>query len=126
VFTVALQRLDQKIISGGPMTLKRMANVLKTDAMLLQECDRFSKYGDKSLTLYAGDRAIEIPAVFCWRKTPPVRCVQGAGQKGGSSASSWGRLPNGITSFRRKTRVGRPPPRGVITIDYSTFHGGYL
>jgi hypothetical protein len=41
-FTVRLLRLDQKIVSGVPMTLKRMANVLNTDAMLLQEfCDRF-------------------------------------------------------------------------------------
>ena len=37
-----LLRLDQKIVSGVPMTLKRMANVLNTDAMLLQEfCDGF-------------------------------------------------------------------------------------
>jgi|ERR1700677_387636 hypothetical protein len=61
-FTVRLQRLDQKIVSGVPMTLKRMANVLSTDAMLLQEfCDRFSKYGDKTLTLFADGRAVEIP-----------------------------------------------------------------
>jgi hypothetical protein len=61
-FTVALLRLDQKIASGVPMTLKRMANVLNTDAMLLQEfCDRFLKYGDKSLTLFADGRAVEIP-----------------------------------------------------------------
>jgi hypothetical protein len=44
------------------MTLQRMANMLDTDAMLLQEfCDRFSKYGDKTLTLYADGRAAEIP-----------------------------------------------------------------
>jgi hypothetical protein len=61
-FATRLLRLDQKIVSGVPMTLKRMANVLDTDAMLLQEfCDRFSKYGDKTLTLYADGRAVEIP-----------------------------------------------------------------
>jgi hypothetical protein len=44
------------------MTLKRMANALNTDAMLLQEfCDRFSKYGDKTMTLFADGRAVEIP-----------------------------------------------------------------
>jgi hypothetical protein len=61
-FTVRLLRLDQKIVSGVPMTLKRMGNVLDVDAMLLQEfCDRFSKYGDKTVTLYADGRAVEIP-----------------------------------------------------------------
>ena len=44
------------------MTLKRMANVLNTDAKLFQEfCDRFSRYGDESLVLYADGRAVEIP-----------------------------------------------------------------
>jgi hypothetical protein len=40
-FAVRLLRLDQKIGSGVPMSLKRVANVLGTDAMLFQEfCDR--------------------------------------------------------------------------------------
>jgi hypothetical protein len=57
---VALLRPDQKIVSGVPMTLKRMANVLNTDAMLLQEfCDRLSKYGDK--TLFPDGAAVGIP-----------------------------------------------------------------
>jgi hypothetical protein len=48
---VRLLRLDQKIVSGVPMSLKRVAN-LNTDATLFQEfCDRFSRYGDKTLTL---------------------------------------------------------------------------
>jgi hypothetical protein len=61
-FAVRLLRLDQKIVSGVPMSLKRMANVLNTDAMLLQEfCDRFSRYGDKTLTLFADGQAVEVP-----------------------------------------------------------------
>jgi hypothetical protein len=43
-FAVRLQRLDQKIGAGVPMSLTRMANVLGTDAMLLQEfTDKFVK-----------------------------------------------------------------------------------
>jgi hypothetical protein len=61
-FTVRLLRLDQKIISGVPMSLKRVANILGTDAMLLQQfCDRFSKYDDKTLTLFADGQAVEVP-----------------------------------------------------------------
>jgi hypothetical protein len=61
-FTVRLLRLDQKIVSGVRMSLKRMANILNTDAMLLQEfCDRLSKYGDRTLTLFAHGQAVEIP-----------------------------------------------------------------
>ena len=57
-----LLRLDQKLADGALMNLKRMANVLNTDAMLLQEFwDRFSKYGDKTLTLFADGQAVEIP-----------------------------------------------------------------
>jgi len=53
-FTVRLLRLDQKIASGMPMSLKRVANILNTDAMLFQEfCDRLSEYGDKTVTLFA-------------------------------------------------------------------------
>jgi hypothetical protein len=56
------RRLDKKIASGLPMSLKRVANVLGTDAMLFQEfCDRLSKYGDKTLTLFADGRAVEVP-----------------------------------------------------------------
>jgi hypothetical protein len=56
-FTVRLQRLDQKIASGVPISLKRVANVLNTDAMVFQAfCDRLSKYGDKTLTLFADGR----------------------------------------------------------------------
>jgi hypothetical protein len=59
---VRLLRLDQKIVGGVPMSLKRVANVLGTDAMLFQEfCDRFSKYGDKTLTLFADGQAVEMP-----------------------------------------------------------------
>jgi hypothetical protein len=35
-FAVRLLRLDQKIVSGVPMSLKRVANILDTDAMLFQ------------------------------------------------------------------------------------------
>jgi hypothetical protein len=56
------RRLDKKIARGLPMSLKRVANVLGTDAMLFQEfCDRLSKYGDKTLTLFADGRAVEVP-----------------------------------------------------------------
>jgi hypothetical protein len=61
-FAVRLQHLDRKIFSGVPMSLKPMANVLNTDALLLQEfCDKFIKYGDKTLTLFADGQAVEIP-----------------------------------------------------------------
>jgi hypothetical protein len=60
-FAVALLRLDQKIVSGVPMTLKRMAKMLNTDAMLLQKFrDRFAKCGDKAFTIYADGRAVDI------------------------------------------------------------------
>jgi len=36
-FAVRLLRLDQKIVSGVPMPLKRVANILNTDTMLFQE-----------------------------------------------------------------------------------------
>jgi hypothetical protein len=43
-----------------PMSLKRMANILGTDAVLFQEfCDRLSKYGDK--TLFVDGQAVEVP-----------------------------------------------------------------
>ena len=39
--------------------------ILNTDATLFQEfCDRFSKYGDKMLTLFADGQAVEIPVFF--------------------------------------------------------------
>jgi hypothetical protein len=61
-FTIRLLRLDQKIVSGVPMSLKRVANILGTDAMLFQEfCDRFSKYGDKTVILFADGQAVEVP-----------------------------------------------------------------
>jgi hypothetical protein len=61
-FAVRLLRLDQKIVSGVPMSLRRVANVLGTDAMVFQAfCDRLSKYGDKTLVLYADGQAVEIP-----------------------------------------------------------------
>jgi hypothetical protein len=61
-FAVRLQRLDQKIVSGVPMSLKRMANVLDVDAILLQEfTDKFVKYGDKTVTLFADGKPIELP-----------------------------------------------------------------
>jgi hypothetical protein len=53
-FAIRLLRLDQKIVSGVPMSLKRVANILNTDAMLFQAfCDRFSRYGNRTLTLFA-------------------------------------------------------------------------
>jgi hypothetical protein len=64
-FAIRLLRLDQKIVSGVPMSLKRVANILNTDAMLFQEfCDRFSRYGDKPLTLFADGIAVELPLFF--------------------------------------------------------------
>jgi prepilin-type processing-associated H-X9-DG protein len=61
-FAVRLLRLDQKIASGVPMSLKREGDVLNTDAMLFQEfCDRFSRYGDKTMTLFADGHAVEVP-----------------------------------------------------------------
>jgi hypothetical protein len=61
-FAVRLLRLDQRIVAGVPMSLKRVANILGTDAMLFQAfCDRFSRYGDKTLTLYADGQAVEVP-----------------------------------------------------------------
>jgi hypothetical protein len=64
-FAVRLLRLDQKIVSGVPMSLRRVANILDTDAMLFQQfCDRLSKYGDKTLTLFADGQAVEVPVFF--------------------------------------------------------------
>jgi hypothetical protein len=64
-FTVRLLRLDQKIASGMPMSLRRVANILNTDATLFQEfCDRLSKYGDKAVTLFADGQAVEVPVFF--------------------------------------------------------------
>jgi hypothetical protein len=64
-FSIRLLRLDQKIGSGMPMSLRRVANILNTDAMLFQEFrDRLSKYGDKTLTLFADGHAVEIPVFF--------------------------------------------------------------
>jgi hypothetical protein len=61
-FAIRLLRLDQKIGSGVPMSLKRVANVLGTDAMLFQAfTDRFSRYGDKTVTLFADGQAVEVP-----------------------------------------------------------------
>jgi len=61
-FAICLARLDQKIATGVSMSLKRVAYVLGTDAMLFQEfCDRFSKYGDETLTLFADGQAVEVP-----------------------------------------------------------------
>jgi hypothetical protein len=64
-FTVRLLRLDQKIVSGVPMSLRRVANILNTDATLFQAfCDRLSKYGDKTLVLYADGMPVAIPVFF--------------------------------------------------------------
>jgi hypothetical protein len=64
-FTVRLLRLDQKIASGVPMSLKRVANIIGTGATLFQEfCDRFSRYGDKTLTLFADGQAVVVPVFF--------------------------------------------------------------
>jgi hypothetical protein len=61
-FTVRLLRLDQKMGTGMPMSLRRVANILNTDAMLFQEfTDRLSRYGDKTLTLLADGQAGEVP-----------------------------------------------------------------
>ena len=61
-FAVRLLRLDKKIGGGMPMSLKRVANILGTDATLFQEfCDRLSKYGDKTLVLFADGQAVEVP-----------------------------------------------------------------
>jgi hypothetical protein len=62
-FAIRLPRLDQRIGSGVPMSLRRVANILNN--MLLQEFrDRLSKYGDKTLTLFADGQAVEIPVFF--------------------------------------------------------------
>jgi hypothetical protein len=46
--------------SGVPMTLRRIANVLSVDATLFQQfCDRLSKYGDKTMVLFADGRPVE-------------------------------------------------------------------
>jgi hypothetical protein len=64
-FAVRLLRLDQKIVAGVPMSLKRVANILGTDAMVFQAfCDRLSRYGDKTLTLFADGIAVELPLFF--------------------------------------------------------------
>jgi hypothetical protein len=54
------------------MSLKRVANVLGTDTILFQEfCDRFSRCGDKTLTLFADEQAVEVPVPFLRQKKPP-------------------------------------------------------
>jgi hypothetical protein len=64
-FAIRLLRLDQKIGSGVPMSLKRVANVLGTDATLFQEfIDRFSRYGNKTVTLFADGIAVAVPLFF--------------------------------------------------------------
>jgi hypothetical protein len=82
-FAIRLLRLDQKIVSGVPMTLKRVANILDTDAMLFQQfCDRLSKYGDKTLTLFAdgqvvgrGAGVLDASGIFMWDQGPQTVCV---------------------------------------------------
>jgi hypothetical protein len=60
-FAVRLLRLDQKIASGIPMSLRRVANILNTDAMLFQEfCDRLSQYGDKTAIKFADGQVVEV------------------------------------------------------------------
>jgi hypothetical protein len=82
-FTVRLLRLDQKIASGVPMSLKRVANILGTDATLFQEfCDRFSRYGDKTLTLFAEGQAVEVSVFF---ETVPVKNPPDGGTSSGFS-----------------------------------------
>jgi hypothetical protein len=45
-----------------PMSLRRVANILNTDAVLFQEfCDRLSQHGDKTLTLLADGQSVEVP-----------------------------------------------------------------
>ena len=45
-----------------PMSSRRVANILNTDATLFQEfCDRLSRYGDKIVTLFADGEAVEVP-----------------------------------------------------------------
>jgi hypothetical protein len=59
---VRLLRLDQKIASGMPMSLKRVANVLGTDATLFQDfCDRLSTYGDKIVIFFADGQRSRCP-----------------------------------------------------------------
>jgi hypothetical protein len=61
-FAIRLLRLDQKIGSGVPMSLRCVANILDTDAMLFQEfSDRFSKYGDRTLVLFADGMPVKVP-----------------------------------------------------------------
>jgi len=62
---VRLLRFDEKIANGVPMSLRRVANVLGTDAMLFQAfCDRLSRYGDRMLTLFADGQAVEVLVFF--------------------------------------------------------------
>jgi hypothetical protein len=57
-----MTRLDKKIASGMPMSLRRIANVLSVDATLFQQfCDRLSKYGDKTMVLFANGRPVAVP-----------------------------------------------------------------
>jgi hypothetical protein len=54
-FVARLLRLDEKIASGLLMSLRRVANILNTDAALPQgACDGLSKYGDKSTDVVRG------------------------------------------------------------------------
>jgi hypothetical protein len=53
-------RLYKKI--AMPISLRRVTNILNTDAMLFQAfTHRFSRYGDKTLTLFADGEAVEVP-----------------------------------------------------------------
>src|ERR1700733_14573451 len=64
-FAIRLARLDQRIGSGVPVSLKRVANILNTDAPLFQEfTDRFLKEGDETVTLFADRQAVEVPVFF--------------------------------------------------------------
>jgi hypothetical protein len=56
-FEVRLLRLDKKIGSSMPMSLRRVANIVKP----AEFCDWFSTYGDKTLTLFADGQAVEVP-----------------------------------------------------------------
>jgi hypothetical protein len=61
-FAIRLPRLDKKIGGSMPMSSRRVANILNTDATLFQEfCDRLSRYGDKIVTLFADGEAVEVP-----------------------------------------------------------------
>jgi hypothetical protein len=57
-FAIRLLRLDEKIVGGMPMSLKRVAQLLGTDAILFQEfCDRFSKHATRRWCSRTGRRS---------------------------------------------------------------------